>query len=247
MLHKNPKILIYTFIIIFIFQLVGLFSLLLMPTPIKAVDFTPQVEVPGGPEGTITGSSTGEYVRAIYKYAIGIVGILATVVLMFGGILWIVAGGNAERVGNAKSWIGASLTGLILVLCSYMILKTVNPALVEFKPIYIATVKEMGCCEKDGQCSIATQEQCGSGWKGKEKFCHNNKCIQYQKKAGDKCNSINQPCDPNLGLKCLDYPLFKCTDGQKDSPCIKASDCRCGTAEIAECNNNKCECVVIII
>jgi hypothetical protein len=83
----------------------------------------------------------GEYIAGIYRYAIGIVGILSAVVLMVGGVLWIVAGGNATMIGEAKSWITASLTGLIIALCSYLILYQVNPALTIFQPLKVALVK----------------------------------------------------------------------------------------------------------
>ncbi len=79
----------------------------------------------------------GEYIAGIYKYAIGIVGILAAVILMVGGVMWIIAGGSATMIGEAKAWIGASLTGLIIALCSYTILYQVNPALVSFGPMNI--------------------------------------------------------------------------------------------------------------
>ncbi len=86
-----------------------------------------------------------EYIAGIYKYAIGIVGILSAVVLMIGGILWIVAGGNATTIGEAKAWIGASLTGLVIALCSYLILYQVNPALVgsAFKPLELGVVQDI--------------------------------------------------------------------------------------------------------
>ena len=83
-----------------------------------------------------------DYIAAIYKYAIGIVGILAAVVLMIGGVLWIVAGGSATMIGEAKAWIGASLTGLVIALCSYLILYQINPALTVFQPIKITQVKK---------------------------------------------------------------------------------------------------------
>ena len=138
MLHKIPKILIYFFLIVFILQLAGLILLLILPQPSQAgeVKFTPQVEIGEFKKGIgkpVTGETIGKYIRAIYNYAIGIVGILAAVVMMVGGVMWITAGGNAERVGNAKSWIGASLSGLVLALCSYIILNTVNPDLVIFQ------------------------------------------------------------------------------------------------------------------
>ena len=82
----------------------------------------------------------GEYIAGVYKYAIGIVGILAAVVLMVGGVLWIIAGGNATMIGEAKAWIGASLTGLVIALCSYLILYQINPALTIFQPLGITQV-----------------------------------------------------------------------------------------------------------
>ncbi|MDD4271445.1 MAG: hypothetical protein PHF50_01430 [Patescibacteria group bacterium] len=85
----------------------------------------------------------GEYVAGIYKYAIGIVGILAAVVLMIGGVIWIVAGGSATMIGEAKAWIAASLTGLVIALCSYVILYQVNPALLNFKGLDITLVEKI--------------------------------------------------------------------------------------------------------
>jgi 3D (Asp-Asp-Asp) domain-containing protein len=78
-----------------------------------------------------------EYIVGIYKYAVGIVGILAAVVLMWGGIVWLTAGGNQQRVSEAKTWIGASITGLVILLTSYIILYQINPDLVGFKSLAI--------------------------------------------------------------------------------------------------------------
>jgi len=85
----------------------------------------------------------GEYIAGVYKYAIGIVGILAAVVLMIGGIIWIMAGGSATMIGEAKAWIGASLTGLVIALTSYVILYQINPALVGFKGLNITLVDQI--------------------------------------------------------------------------------------------------------
>jgi hypothetical protein len=82
----------------------------------------------------------GEYIVGIYKYAIGIVGILAAVVMMFGGVRWIMAGGNASAISEAKAWIAAALTGLVLVLSSYTILHYINPSLTQPIPIKVHTV-----------------------------------------------------------------------------------------------------------
>ena len=115
------------------------------------VNFKPQITLPGSDfeKGVTTTPSIAKYVQGIYNYAIGIVGILAAVVLMWGGVVWLTSGGSAERVNSAKSWIGAALSGLVLVLTSYLILNTINPDLVNFKPIAVGDVGkfEEGCCE----------------------------------------------------------------------------------------------------
>jgi len=194
---KNfPKILTIFFLTVFIFQLACLLFLALMPTTGQAADikFTPQVQVS---DYTFDAKDAGtgniaRYVRAIYKYAIGIVGILAAVVLMVGGVMWIVAGGNATAIGEAKSWIGASLAGLLLALLSYLILATINPALVDLKTTAIKKVEETttGCCiysSTAGQVAYnITNLECSNN-KGsfyKDKFAQNNKCITESERVG---------------------------------------------------------------
>ena len=168
MLKLKPKYFTIFFITVFIIQMILLLVMLFLPKESQAVDFIPQVgidqefqkgeSVSAGQEVEITKDGKKikvirsdllpKYIRSIYGYAVGVVGILAAVVLMFGGVLWLTAGGNAERVTNAKSWIGASLTGLVLVLCSYLILSTINLGLVSFKPIEVEIASKIitGCC-----------------------------------------------------------------------------------------------------
>jgi hypothetical protein len=169
-----PKILTILFLSVFILQVICLFFLLAAPVASRAEntfltqpgDFAPQTpnfEEDLGYKFNKNDPSTGNIanlVKAIYKYAIGIVGILAAVVLMVGGVLWIMAGGNATQVGEAKAWIGASLTGLVLALTSYLILNTVNPALVNLQITKISSVSEMkaGCCTTFDSAGKATFE-----------------------------------------------------------------------------------------
>jgi hypothetical protein len=105
----------------------------------KPMTMTLEVPLPSLNNGsnviTFTGDTTpiAKYVKAIYTYAVAAVGIIAAVVMMIGGLMWITAGGNASSVTEAKSMIGGALTGMILVLTSYLILNQVNPALVNMQ------------------------------------------------------------------------------------------------------------------
>jgi hypothetical protein len=83
----------------------------------------------------------GQYIAGIQSYAIGVVGIIAVIVLMIGGIIWLTAAGNSSQITQAKKMIGGSFFGLLLVFGSYLILYMVNPNLTELKPIKISYIK----------------------------------------------------------------------------------------------------------
>lgn len=106
----------------------------------------------------------GVYIVSVFNYGIGVVGILAAVVLMFGGITWIMAGGSAEKIGEAKKWIGASLAGLIIALSSYMILYQINPKLTIFKPLEIKNVKKLDEMQQQYSASCPTEDEQKNGY-----------------------------------------------------------------------------------
>ncbi|MEI6575097.1 MAG: pilin [Bacteroidota bacterium] len=114
------------------------------------VNFTPQVTIPGsnfqaGTDITLTEKSTtyiGQYVSAFYNYAMGIVGILAVIVLMIGGIIWLTSAGNPSKITQAKDLMIGSITGLVSLLISWILLNTVNPDLIKFKITKIGQIDE---------------------------------------------------------------------------------------------------------
>lgn len=92
-------------------------------------------------DGTI--APIANYVSEIYKYASGAVGILAAVMMMVAGLMWVTAGGNPGKIGEAKEIIVASLSGMVLVLTSYLILNQVNPGLTSFTATEIKDVSKV--------------------------------------------------------------------------------------------------------
>ena len=227
---QNFKLLF--FLSIFILQLACLLLLTLAPSASQAADpieFKPQVQIPGL-EKEFTKSKTGgyilpqdtggiaKYIRAIYKYAIGIVGILAAVVLMIGGVMWIIAGGSATMIGEAKAWIGASLTGLTLALLSYLILATVNPALVELKITEIKTVTPLPNFNASTSCGEPVPQQatvCGSK-------CPAGQTCKLNKAAAGMPGA--KECPPNNGTY---YMCDDCCKNNLDSDCPTNSSYIC--------------------
>jgi|GEM_PF-2865819 len=80
------------------------------------------------------------YLVAAYKLGIGIAAVLAVIMIMVGGFIWIAAGGEAGRIGQAKTMISGAVIGLILTVGSYVALQTINPNLVSFNALKIKVV-----------------------------------------------------------------------------------------------------------
>lgn len=86
----------------------------------------------------ISYSGPAEYIKSLYNWGIGIVGILALVQLIRGGILYMVSGAIDQK-NAGKDHIQNALIGLGLALASYLILNTINPTLLELKEPTIQT------------------------------------------------------------------------------------------------------------
>ncbi|MFH1226265.1 MAG: hypothetical protein V1684_03210 [bacterium] len=112
------------------------------------LNYGPQTPFPGF-QGTvndkmpITNASFGQYVGALYKYGVVLGASLAVIVMMIGGIIWLTSAGSADKIGQARSYIGGALGGLVLLLCSYLILYTINPDLVKLQSLNIKKVDEI--------------------------------------------------------------------------------------------------------
>ena len=57
----------------------------------------------------------------IIQWALGILALVAAVMIIYGGFVWLTAGGNEESVEKAKKIISAAVVGLIVVLLAWAI------------------------------------------------------------------------------------------------------------------------------
>lgn len=72
-------------------------------------------------------------VKYIFTLAIGISGLLAFGVLIYSGTQWLTSAGNPARINDSKDRIFAAFLGLIILLCAYVILTTINPDLINIQ------------------------------------------------------------------------------------------------------------------
>jgi hypothetical protein len=83
-------------------------------TPVEAVSTAT------GGETTIRG-----LVLTIVNYFLGFLGLLAVIMVIYGGVTYVASAGNDEAVGKAKKIIMYAVIGLIIVLVSFVLVRAI--------------------------------------------------------------------------------------------------------------------------
>lgn len=103
---------------------------------VSAVSGTPSVnsESLGVTYGAYTGLGSRDVrrtVASIINVALGLLGIVAVVIILIGGFTWMTAGGNDEKVTQARKWIFSGIIGLAIILSAYALASWVIEQLVQ--------------------------------------------------------------------------------------------------------------------
>jgi len=196
-----------------IILILGIFIFLGTTSLALAADYEMKIGIPNGRSSYnfSGGMAIADLIEDIYNYAIGIVGLLSAMVIMYAGFKWLTAGGSPDKVNEAKAWIASSLTGLVLTIFAYSILNFINPVLVTKKSISLPVVKPepiditvettsgIGCCEFNDvaghDCTNYTETKCKNldgKFMGSTYNCEANSCIYkgecYRKTNGVQCD-----------------------------------------------------------
>lgn len=67
----------------------------------------------------------------VIRVLLGFLGIIAVVIILLGGFKWMTAGGNDEKVGEARKLIVQGVVGLIIILAAFGIANFVINNLLE--------------------------------------------------------------------------------------------------------------------
>ena len=78
----------------------------------------------------LTGTELGtksleDTISGIINIVLGFLGIIATIIILYGGFKWMTSQGSTDKVDEAKKLIGAGVVGLVIVLASYAIARYV--------------------------------------------------------------------------------------------------------------------------
>ncbi|MEK7631238.1 MAG: pilin [Patescibacteria group bacterium] len=125
----------------------------------------------------------GAYIGGLYKFFSGAIGIIATVMIFYGGIKWVAAAGNPSKIKEAKEAIFSALIAVVISLGSYMLLYVINPNLVNLRPPSLTVVKPI----EQRFATCPTSRTCLSG-----------------AKAGTKC-TLDADCGSGAGA--CGYPI----------------------------------------
>ena len=100
-----------------------------------------------------------DYIAGVYKFLLGIGTLITIVMIMIGGLQYTLAAGTGD-VKKAQERIRNAVTGLTLLLCVYLILASINPQLVIFKPLRVLNVEglelEKGINSNEGLSSYSS-------------------------------------------------------------------------------------------
>jgi len=80
-----------------------------------------------GGEKISTSTTISEYAVYVFNFCIIIAAVVAFVILIYGGIRYLLSANNPGSMKEARIWIYSGIVGLVLALTSYLILSAINP------------------------------------------------------------------------------------------------------------------------
>jgi hypothetical protein len=116
--------------------IISLSIILLLGTSASALNLknsTDYLNQTGGVAGYSSSVTFTDIVAAIIQTLLGIVGVIFFIMIIVGGVTWMTAAGNPEKVGKAKKLIINAVIGLAIVTSAYSISYFIAMAL-EAKP-----------------------------------------------------------------------------------------------------------------
>lgn len=112
------------------FIVLGLSSLLLVVFAALGGTAGAQLINPGDAPSNVAAATGGEgsiraLVLRIVDFFLLFLGLIAVIMIIYGGILYITAAGNQEQVDKAKKIIMYAIVGIVIVLVSFALVNTV--------------------------------------------------------------------------------------------------------------------------
>ena len=104
----------------------------------------PEAQVPNLavpiPGLTFSQNFIGEYVNAIYQLLLVFASVISIIMIMVAGLQWMMARGDAGKVGQAKERIGKAILSIVVILLVAAITTLIDPRLTNFNALTIKSI-----------------------------------------------------------------------------------------------------------
>jgi hypothetical protein len=190
--------------------------------PKSSITPTLNVEIPGltfSPAvisaSTVKSNFLADYINAIYLFLIGTGVVFVIIMVMIGGLQYTIGAGSEAQIGKGKERIRNAITGLVLLLCTFLILKTTNPQLVTMKMLELQNVLEEGLGNNEAvdpadatanypSVSITAGQlpqfkQCAGGWKSTPYKGANGALVTCGPNKHNSANHEDNICESGCG------------------------------------------------
>ena len=203
-------------------------------------------EVGNGLNNSLATSDPRATAGRIINIILGLLGVIAVGIIMWGGFVWLTSNGEEEKINNAKNILRNGVIGLVIILASWgiasFILSRLGGAINGGSGSSCTTGEVQNCgCEGTMTCTD-----------GNWGFCVNSKCTSDDKPtscdsspnpgcqavnqicdSGDYCDSTNCSCKPKGGVG-------DSCDGNLQNQTCNPDNNLCG--QYLSCNTDTCVC-----
>ena len=135
--HQNKKgVLIFSLFLILCLFFLNIPSAEAIRAEVNWPDLPGGVRIEDGEEspGNLT-ATLPELVRYVFNFSIAIGGLVAFVMLVYGGFRYLTSAGSPAAQTDAKDILTSAIIGLLLLLTSVLLLQVINPDILMLKPL----------------------------------------------------------------------------------------------------------------
>lgn len=83
----------------------------------EAIQFDPQGQMKN--ELKLPDKSPVDITIRVIQWVLGLLGLVAVIMILFGGFMWMTAAGNEERIKKAKTILTSAIIGMIIIMLSW--------------------------------------------------------------------------------------------------------------------------------
>lgn len=98
--------------------------------------------------------SMGDYINALYSWVFGAASLVAIVMMMLGGLMWMLARGNQTSITKAQTKLKNATVGIILLFATYAIANVINPGFTTFNRMSPPKIRTITFLDPSSTCEF---------------------------------------------------------------------------------------------